>query len=124
MKHLFFILLTLLNLHDLSAALDGAWNGKPFSKEVLQKGVDAGKPAALAEWAFCSLSSQAEIPYDRELIQKRAEKAAKAGNALGHYVIAEYQGHLEGNRKDIKKMVTALKTVSYTHLTLPTILLV
>ena len=109
MKHLFFILLTLLNLHDLSAALDGAWNGKPFSKEVLQKGVDAGKPAALAEWAFCSLSSQAEIPYDRELIQKRAEKAAKAGNALGHYVIAEYQGHLEGNRKDIKKMVTALK---------------
>ncbi len=86
--------------------LDGAWNGKPYSLEVLEKGVAAGRTAALSEWAFCSDNGINGVRYDEDLIQERVQKAAAENDPLALYLTASL---LEGQKADPKKISAALK---------------
>lgn len=80
-------LIFLLIVPSALATPAGAWNGKPYKREVLEAGVKKGHIKALAEWAYCSYYSFGDIPYDEKLIFARANEAAKKNDPLGIFMV-------------------------------------
>lgn len=79
--------LLLVSVVQSAEIKDGAWNGKPWDKEKLMKGVKAGDADALAEWSYCSHYSRLDIRYDTKNMLAYAKKAADKGSALGVYMV-------------------------------------
>jgi len=82
---------------------DGAWNGKPWKRNLLLSEVKKGNPDALAEWAYCSRRALLQIAYDRNLICKRAKIAGDKGSLLGKRMFAKSLRHGEGIEPDKKR---------------------
>lgn len=70
------------------AVPDGAWNGNPWQKEALKKGVIERKPEALAEMAYCMRSGWNGAPYDPARIFEYARESAATGNPYGQAILS------------------------------------
>ena len=82
---------------------DGYWNGKPWDKEKLEKGVADGDVDALAEWAYCSGYCINNTKYNPNKIYECAKKASEGGSAFGTSMLGRCYSHGWGVKIDAKK---------------------
>ncbi len=88
------------------------WKGKPGDIDALEKGAQAGKPAAMSEYAWHLMEAHGGRPYNAKLIYKHFSKAAEAGNTLGMVGLSRCLTSGVGTEVDFKRAWTLAEEAS------------